>query len=133
MPRGLVHVAIWLGTRGFAGIWRFGGGGEHFRDVEVFGAIGNSKSTALFDALTVYNVTGQNLPLWRPYWYRDRFNAWAKEILCLHMATGIKPPGTDTSPGKLTHLSGFFVRGALTSTTVQWSLHTVPEPVIAMA
>lgn len=83
MPRGLVPVAVWLGTREFAGIWRFGAGGEHFKDVEVLGAIGDSKSSALFDALSVYNVAGENTPSWRPFWYRDRFNAWASEILHL--------------------------------------------------
>ena len=31
----------------FAGVWQFGGCGEHFRDVEVFGAIGDGESSAL--------------------------------------------------------------------------------------
>ena len=90
MPRGLVPVAIWLGTRKLAGIWRFGGGIEHFRDVEVFGAIGDSRSAALFDALTVYSVAGENHPSWRPFWYRDRFNAWAQEILQLPRLPNIR-------------------------------------------
>lgn len=61
-------MAIWLGTQEFAGIWQFGGGGEYFRDMEVFGAIGDSKSSALYDALAVYNVSGENSPSWRPFW-----------------------------------------------------------------
>ena len=83
MPQGLMPAAIWLGTREYAGILRYGGGEGRFRELEVFGALGDSRSTALYDALSVYRTAAHDQPVWRPLWYRDNFTNWATEILRL--------------------------------------------------
>jgi len=88
MLRGLVPVAIWLGTREYAGIWRIGSVSEHFRDVEVFGAIKDSKSSiAEVLAATTESPGPGEFP-------------WPSQI-----ATGTKPRGMDTPPGKQISLS----------------------------
>ena len=81
MPQGLIPVVLWLGTREYAGIWRHGGGEGRFRDLEIFGALGDSCNTALFKALAVYGTRVDYEPTWRPMWYRDNFVDWAAEIL----------------------------------------------------
>jgi hypothetical protein len=80
MLRAMLPAAIWLGKREYSGIWTFGGR-NRFRDLEVFGALGDGRANAVFDALAVYGQVGQSLPSWRPFWYRDGFTDWAREIL----------------------------------------------------
>ena len=81
MPQGLPPAALWLGTREYAGIWRHGSGEGRFRDLEIFGALGDGRTTALFDALAVYGTRVDYEPTWRLLWYRDNFVDWAAEIL----------------------------------------------------
>ena len=83
MPQGLMPAVLWLGTRDYTGVWRHGGGEGRFRKLEIFGALGNSRTSVLYNVLLVYGTAVQNEPVWRPMWYRDNFNDWAAEILRL--------------------------------------------------
>ena len=78
MQRGLMPIALWLGTREYGGIWRHGGA-ETFEAQEVMGTLGDGRMSALSDALSVYGVHSAGSTL-RPPWYRDKFVEWAEEI-----------------------------------------------------
>ena len=76
-------AVIWLGTQEYSRVWRYGGGEGQFRKLEIFGALGDSQLTALYDTLSVYRMGAQDKPSWRPLWYCDNFTNWAIEMLCL--------------------------------------------------
>ena len=83
MPQGLMPAAIWLGTQEYSGVWRYGGGEGQFHKLEIFGALGDSQLTALYNTLLVYRTGAQDEPSWRLLWYCDNFTNWAIKMLHL--------------------------------------------------
>ena len=71
-----VPVAIWLGTREFAGVWTHGSR-PRFGTDEIFGFLGDGRLAVLADAMAVYGLGPSRGVAWSPGWCRDNFVHWA--------------------------------------------------------
>jgi hypothetical protein len=80
LPQALMPLAIWLGTREYAGIWLHSEGGGCYQDGEVMGSFGESKLKAVYESIAVYSGAFQAQHVWCPPWYRNRFVEWALEV-----------------------------------------------------
>ena len=72
-PQCLIPVAIWLGTREYAGVWLHGGADGLFDSKETFAILGNSRMSSIHAAMAVFYQGLQTQGVWWPQWYQDNF------------------------------------------------------------
>ena len=85
-PQSLMPVAIWLGTREFAGVWTHGSR-PRFGTDEIFGFLGDGQLVVLADAMAIYGLEPSPGVAWSPGWYRDNFVHWALHYVRLPSST----------------------------------------------
>lgn len=86
MPLEMMPLAIWLGTREYAGVWLHGAG-RRYSDREMFGFLGDGRTALISEAMNIYGNESRTrrTRAWNAAWYRNYFTHWA--ISLIHFKT----------------------------------------------